>query len=186
MLRTSRISLQVAACCGLLLMLASAPLAHAQSPSSSKPPLLLQLRIDGVSGEGSVPSVLGADAFPVSSFTVPVGRDEANTEIPVGSGPPIPEDIQFNMPVTGPAVQLWRLAVDGKVVPKASLAAFDLEGKIRYRIDLEQVVVRSFGLQTMGITRETVVGTLAYERIRLTSGEGKTATSASWERGSSK
>jgi len=169
--------LRIATCCGLLLVVAQAQSAHAENQA-----IQLQLRMDGVSGAGSVPSALGSDAFPVISFTVPVGRDETNNPQPAGSGPPIPEDISFNMAVTSPAVQLWLLAVEGKVVPKASLAAFDPAGKIRYRIDLEQVVVKSFGLQTRGTSRETIVGTLAYEKIRFTSGEGKAGTSASWER----
>jgi type VI protein secretion system component Hcp len=168
--------LRAAACAtALLFCLAPAQIARAQNK-------MLHLRIDGVSGAGSVPSPLGADAFPVLGFTIPVGKQAAADGALAGSAPPPLEDVSFTMAVTSPAVLLWQLAVQGKAVPKASLAALDAEGKIRYRIDLEQVVVRSFGLQTFGTTRETVVGTLGYERIRLTRGEGKDAVSASWDR----
>jgi hypothetical protein len=168
--------LRAAACAAALLFgLAAAQAAHAKNTA-------LHLRIDGVSGAGTVPSPLGADAFPVLGFTIPVGQDAAESNTLADSAPPPLEDVRFNMAVTSPAVLLWQLAVQGKVVPKASLAAVDAEGKIRYRIDLEQVAVRSLGLQTFGVTRETLVGTLGYERIRLTRGEGEDAVSASWDR----
>src|SRR5574338_367200 len=98
-------------------------------------------------------------------------------------GPPPLEDIKFNLPASSPAVMLWQLALEGRVVPRASLAALDPKtGQIRFRIDLEGVVVRSFSLQTFGQQREILLGSLGYERIRITRGEGKDAVVAGWDR----
>lgn len=169
-----------ATACTSLVLLALAPALAARAQNN------LQMRIDGVSASGAEPSVLGTDAFPLRSFSVGVNT---RPEPPDGSATPDPTaktsglaDVDFSMAISSATPQLLQLAAEGKVQPKASLVAVDAAtGKVRYRIDLEQVVVRNLGFQTL-LAREGSVGTLSYERIRISYGDGKDAIRTGWDR----
>lgn len=142
---------------------------------------LLYMRIDGVKGENPPKQPLGADAFKIMNFEISVEK----TEAPDAAGGPAPErfgDVSFALAVSGPAVALWQLAAQGDAQQRASLVAVDAAtGEASYRVDLEQVVVRSLGIQTLGI-RDAAVGALGYQRARIRYGEGDDAATASWDR----
>jgi type VI protein secretion system component Hcp len=142
----------------------------------------LHMRIDGVASDGSLASPLGKDAFPLRNFTLPLGSLPEEEMAPAPIGPPQLADLRFNMPVVTAGFALWRAALEGRAIPKASIAAVDAEGKLRYRIDLEQVTVSSFSFQSFGKQRETLVGSLGFERIRITHGTGKDAVVTGWDR----
>ena len=140
----------------------------------------LYMRIDGVKGESLTGQPLGSDAFAIMNFSVSTdepakGSTSADSAERFG-------DVGFTLPIKGPAVALWQLAAERRQLPNASLVAVDPDtGATRFRVDLEQVVVRSLGLQTLG-TREAAAGALGYQRIRIRYGESDDAPTASWDR----
>jgi type VI protein secretion system component Hcp len=167
--------LRASACTALLLCLLSVA-------GAAKAVDALHMRMDGVDSDGSLDSPLGKDAFPLRSFTLPLGSMSEDEAAAMQVGPPALADLRFNMPVVTAGMALWRSALEGRVIPKASIAAVDAEGKLRYRIDLEQVTVSSFSFQSFGKQRETLVGSLGFERIRITQGAGKDAVVTGWDR----
>jgi type VI protein secretion system component Hcp len=145
------------------LVLASASVTRADS---------LYLKVDGVKGAAPETQPLGADASQIYSFTV-------STDPEAGAG--AVKDAHFDMPINGAAIQLFQLAAEAKTVPKASFASVDTAGKVRYRVDLEQVTVNSAGFQTLG-NRDALSVDLGFQRIRISYGEGKDATVTGWDR----
>lgn len=151
--------------------------------ASAQAPETLFMRIEGVKGENLSGQPLGPDAFRLKNFSVSTDPIEPGTQVTkqATSGERF-QDVNFTMPISGPAIALFQLAAQRAEVPKASLVAIDpATGATRYRVDLEQVVVRSLGLQTTG-TRDAAVGELGYQRIRLRYGEDDKAPSAGWDR----
>ena len=159
--------------------LAGALLAFSLSASASAD--TLYLLVDGVQGDAPATQPLGKGAFQLLTFTFSV--DDASDSAPPGptTDPAKLTDPHFDMPVTGAAVPLFALAAQRKVIPKASFVAVDDSGKARYRVDFEQVVIRTLGLQTLG-SRDAVSGTLGYQRIRFRYGDGKDAPTSGWDR----
>ena len=164
--RPSRAALRAAAFAAVFLVASSASAQQA-----------LFMRIDGVKGEDPANQPLGSDAFSMMTFTVTtVGDSEtARPDSADRFG-----DIKFTLPLTGPAIALWQLAAQLKEVPKASFAAVDATGATLYRVDVEQAVVKTMALQTLG-KRSAGIGTMGYQRIRITNGGGK-GPDASWDR----
>jgi hypothetical protein len=138
------------------------------------------MRIDGVKGEQPAKQPLGDDAFALVNFAVATDGEPGK---PGQSTSPTGErfgELAFTLPISGPAVALWQLAAQRNELPKASLVAVDpATGEIRYRVDLEQVVVRSMSFQSLG-TRDAAVGALSYQRIRIRAGDK--GPSAGWDR----
>jgi type VI protein secretion system component Hcp len=132
----------------------------------------LYMKVDGVNGDPSDTPLIGKGAFRVFTFTLTTDTKSGKGEV---------KDVHFDMPVNGAAVQLFELAMQAKVVPKASFVSVDDEGKGRYRVDLEQVTVSGAGFQTLG-HRDALATDLGFQRIRITYGEGKGATITGWDR----
>jgi hypothetical protein len=162
--------------------LLGAALAAALSTATAASAQTLFMRIDGVKGENPEGQPLGADAFPALGFTLATDPMDPAKNLPIASDDARFENMSFTLPVSGPAVSIWQLAAERKEVPKASLALLDkATGAIRLRIDLEQVVVRSLGLQSVA-SRAAAAGELSYQRIRIRFGDGKDVPTASWDR----
>jgi hypothetical protein len=167
---TRRRALHLAAWAATLL---TALVAQAQPAA---PTLLMQ--VDGVKGTGTT-NPLGAEAFGLVNFSF--STDDASIKLTKDAAERFGE-LKFTMPISGPAVALWQLAQEQKEIPKVSLVALDpASGAIRYRVDLEEVVVGSMSFQSL-VKRDAAVGALTYQRIRIRSGEGDGATTASWDR----
>lgn len=150
--------------------------------ASGAPAQSLYMRVDGVKGENPSGQPLGSDAFALKNFAV--STDQVANPKASGSAESAERfgDVSFTLPINGPAVALWQLAAQRQEIPKASLVALDKDtGATRFRVDLEQVVVRSLGFQTLG-TREAASGALGYQRIRIRYGEGNDGPTASWDR----
>lgn len=140
------------------------------------------MRVDGVKGENPAKQPLGPDAFPLLNFTLPTdpsdsGRDCEKAEKPERFG-----DVSFTAPISGATVALWQLAAERKEIPKVSIVSVDPNtGAARYRVDFEQVVLKSLGLQAIN-KRDAAAGSLSYQRVRIRSGDGKDAPTSSWDR----
>ena len=163
---TRRLALHLAVCTTTLLMALAAQ-------ADPVPSLLMQ--IDGVKGAAPT-NPLGSEAFPLVNFSFSTDGEEEGTP-----GERFGE-LKFTMPISGPAVALFQLAAQQKEVPKASLVVLDpASGAVRFRVDLEQVVVRSMSFQGL-VKRDAAVGALTYQRIRIRAGAGDKGTTASWDR----
>jgi type VI protein secretion system component Hcp len=147
------------------LALASAPVAHADT---------LYMKVDGVNGDAPETQPLGKGAFQIYSFTLSTENSDSGKAGSV-------KDAHFDMPVRGAAVQLFELAAAAKSVPKATFVSVDDEGKPRYRVDFEGVTVSGAGFQTLG-NRDALGTDIGFQRLRITYGEGKTATVTGWDR----
>jgi hypothetical protein len=143
------------------------------------------MRIDGVKPDAATAQPLGPDAFPITGFEISVEQPGTlSASGGAGAGRPEFGDANVNLSISGPALALWQLAVRGDVVPRASLAIVDAKGLVSYRADLEQVMVKSLGMQTLG-GRDAAVGVLTYGRIQLSHGggkSGKSATTVGWDK----
>lgn len=172
-----RISLALA--CALLLAVGGLAPRTARAQS-------IFMRIDGVKGVGTTAAQpLGPDAFPLLSFDVTVEHPD-DTSSGSALGKAKFGDVNFNMPISLPAAAIWQLAALGGIAPSASFAVVDANGKATYRVDLEQVTVRSMGLQTFG-ARNAGAGSLGYARLRLTTTDDKgNASTAAWDRSENK
>ena len=147
------------------LALASAQVAHADA---------LYMKVDGVNGDAPETQPLGKGAFQLYTFTLSTENSDAGK---AGSL----KDAHFDMPVRGAAIQLFELAAAAKTVPKATFVSVDDEGNARYRVDFEGVTVSGAGFQTLG-HRDALATDIGFQRVRITYGEGKTATVTGWDR----
>jgi type VI protein secretion system component Hcp len=147
------------------LALASAHAAHADT---------LYMKIDGVNGDAPETQPLGKGAFQIYTFTLSTENSDSGKAGSV-------KDAHIDMPVRGAAVQLFELAASGKTVPKATFVSVDDEGKARYRVDFEGVTLSGAGFQTLG-NRDALATDLGFQRVRISYGEGKTATVTGWDR----
>jgi len=170
--RIRRLALCTAACAAALLV----------ALAGNAEPNALFMRVDGVKGTSPANQPLGDDAFGLANLSFSTDGE------PAPPGKSAPEnvsgerfgEISFSLPINDQAIALWQLAAQRKEVPKVSFVAVDpATGATRYRVDLEQVVIRTMSLQTLG-SRDAAVGTLTYQRVRIRSGEK--GPSASWDR----
>jgi hypothetical protein len=142
----------------------------------------LYLLVDGVAGNAPPEQPLGKGAFELMTFSLGVNEVDPGTVPGPATKAGAIADLRFDAPVSVATGPLFQLAAQGKVIPKASMVAVDeLTGKTRYRVDIEQVVVRSLGMQTLG-SRDAINATLGFQRIRIRFGEGKDAVTSSWDR----
>lgn len=145
----------------------------------------LYMKIDGVPGEGAANQPLGPDAFTLLTFSVSVEDPSAPATSSAATVKPGARDsladVRFDMRVSPAAIAMWQIAAQRAVKPKATFVSVDEAGKVRFRVDLEDVTVKTFGIQTLG-GRDAGTGMLDYRRIRMTYGEGKQAITAGWDR----
>jgi hypothetical protein len=159
------------------LAVCAATLLAALAAQADMAPLLM--RVDGVKGEALPQQPLGDGAFALANFSF--STDGTSVKVIESAAERLGE-LKFTMPITEPAIALWQLAAQKKEVPKVSLVALDpASGAVRYRVDLEQVVVSSMAFQALP-KRDAAVGALTYQRIRIRAGEGDKGTTASWDR----
>lgn len=161
--------------------LLSALLACAALSASAVRADTLYLKIDGVTGDADAKQPLGAGAFQLLTFTLNSESSELDSVPGATPQPATLKDAHFDMRVSAPMVPLFGLAAQAKLIPKASFVAVGDDGKLRYRVDLEGVVIRTLGLQTLG-NRDAVAGDLGYQRVRVQYGDGKDAVSSGWDR----
>lgn len=138
------------------------------------------MKVEGVKSGNKDNQPLGADAFPIMGFDVSVesdldagasgGTSATRTKSKLG-------DVNVNLSISSPALSLWQAAAGGTVLKNVSLAVVDAGGNAIYRVDLEQVSVRSLGMQTLS-GHNAAVGVLSYARIRLSQG----GTTVGWDR----
>lgn len=146
---------------------------HADAPAT------LFMRVDGVKADKPAKQPLGDDAFALLNFAVSTDGEPGK---PGDTSSPDERfvELTFTLPISGPAVALWQRAAQRNELAKASIVAIDpATGSTRYRVDLEGVVVRSMSFQRVG-QRDAAVGSLTYQRIRISSGEK--GPSAGWDR----
>ena len=168
------------ACLTRRALLCAGALAAALVAATGASAQALYMRVDGVKGENPKGQPLGPDAFALLNFSVSTDPFESPQSSRFAESGERFEDLGFTLQIGGPAVALWQLAAQRQAVPKASLVWLDPStGAVSYRIDLEQVVVKSVGLQTVG-KRSAAVGEMSYQRIRIRSGED--GPTASWDR----
>jgi len=178
--RSSRRSTRLALACAALLALAGLAPQAARAQS-------VFLRIEGVKGTATnAAQPLGPDAFPIISFDVTMEHPDDLLSAGTALGKAKFGDVNFNMPISLPAPAIFQLALQGSVAPSASLAVVDASGKATFRVDLEQVTVRSMAAQSYG-NRDAGSGALGYARIRITTVDAKgNTTSAAWDRAANK
>jgi hypothetical protein len=159
----------------------SAVLACAALTASAVRADTLYMKIDGVTGDADANQPLGAGAFQLLTFTLNSESTDLNVVPGATPKPATLKDVHFDMRVTPTMVPLFGLAAQAKLIPKASFVAVGDDGKLRYRVDLEGVVIRSLGLQTLG-NRDAVASDLGYQRVRFLFGEGKDAVVSGYDR----